>query len=186
VKLGYRPAGNRIFNRLGGDGAGGGRIFRVLIQSCRNPRTGATWPIISDGGFKFYGDMAKANRVPALDVVMIGSRFVRPVKTNKTHPASNSLPGPQFQMFGWFRKNRRDARRLARLPRYAQETMTEAILKLSRRDPKAPAFLIGHAGEMVTTNLCACPAFGMGYPGCHDIKEFSRETRSCACAAVLD
>ena len=139
------------------------------IQSCREAAHGSGVPIISDGGVKFSGDMAKAIAAGA-DVVMIGSLFAG---TEEAPGEVILYQGRSFKMYrgmgsiGAMREGSRD--------RYAQE-MTEVDSKLVPEGIEGRVPYRGTLAEMVT-QLVGGLRSGMGYTGCRDIKEFQEKTR---------
>ena len=139
------------------------------IQSCREAARGSDVPIISDGGVKFSGDMAKAIAAGA-DVVMIGSLFAG---TEEAPGEVILYQGRSFKMYrgmgsiGAMREGSRD--------RYAQE-MTEVDAKLVPEGIEGRVPYRGTLAEMVT-QLVGGLRSGMGYTGCRDIKEFQEKTR---------
>ncbi|HVS81071.1 MAG TPA: IMP dehydrogenase [Pyrinomonadaceae bacterium] len=139
------------------------------IQSCREAARGSGVPIISDGGVKFSGDMAKAIAAGA-DVVMIGSLFAG---TEEAPGEVILYQGRSFKMYrgmgsiGAMREGSRD--------RYAQE-QTEAESKLVPEGIEGRVPYRGTLAEMVT-QLVGGLRSGMGYTGCRDIKEFQEKTR---------
>ena len=139
------------------------------IQSCREAARGSDVPIISDGGVKFSGDMAKAIAAGA-DVVMIGSLFAG---TEEAPGEVILYQGRSFKMYrgmgsiGAMREGSRD--------RYAQE-MTEVDSKLVPEGIEGRVPYRGTLAEMVT-QLVGGLRSGMGYTGCRDIKEFQEKTR---------
>ncbi len=139
------------------------------IQSCREAARGSGVPIISDGGVKFSGDMAKAIAAGA-DVVMIGSLFAG---TEEAPGEVILYQGRSFKMYrgmgsiGAMREGSRD--------RYAQE-QTEAESKLVPEGIEGRVPYRGTLAEMVT-QLVGGLRSGMGYTGCRDIREFQEKTR---------
>ncbi len=139
------------------------------IQSCREAARGSGVPIISDGGVKFSGDMAKAIAAGA-DVVMIGSLFAG---TEEAPGEVILYQGRSFKMYrgmgsiGAMREGSRD--------RYAQE-QTELDSKLVPEGIEGRVPYRGTLAEMVT-QLVGGLRSGMGYTGCRDIKEFQENTR---------
>src|SRR5947199_452291 len=139
------------------------------IQSCREAARGSDVPIISDGGVKFSGDMAKAIAAGA-DVVMIGSLFAG---TEEAPGEVILYQGRSFKMYrgmgsiGAMREGSRD--------RYAQER-TEVESKLVPEGIEGRVPYRGTLAEMVT-QLVGGLRSGMGYTGCRTIKEFQEKTR---------
>ena len=139
------------------------------IQSCREAARGSDVPIISDGGVKFSGDMAKAIAAGA-DVVMIGSLFAG---TEEAPGEVILYQGRSFKLYrgmgsiGAMREGSRD--------RYAQE-QTEVDSKLVPEGIEGRVPYRGTLAEMVT-QLVGGLRSGMGYTGCRDIKEFQEKTR---------
>jgi IMP dehydrogenase len=139
------------------------------IQSCKAAAHGTGVPIISDGGVKFSGDMAKAIAAGA-DVVMVGSLFAG---TEEAPGEVILYQGRSFKMYrgmgsiGAMREGSRD--------RYAQE-QTELESKLVPEGIEGRVPYRGTLAEMVT-QLVGGLRSGMGYTGCRDIKEFQEKTR---------
>jgi IMP dehydrogenase len=126
-------------------------------------------PVISDGGVKFSGDVAKAIAAGA-DVVMIGSLFAG---TEEAPGEVILYQGRSFKSYrgmgsiGAMREGSRD--------RYSQEdTLNESKLVPEGIEGRVP--YRGTLGEMVT-QLVGGLRSGMGYTGCHNIKEFQEKTR---------
>jgi IMP dehydrogenase len=139
------------------------------IQSAVEAARGTGVPIISDGGVKFSGDMAKAIAAGA-DVVMIGSLFAG---TEEAPGEVILYQGRSFKMYrgmgsiGAMREGSRD--------RYSQERIeTESKLVPEGIEGRVP--YRGTLAEMVTQLVGGMRA-GMGYTGCHNIKEFQEKTR---------
>jgi len=139
------------------------------IRSCVAAARGSGVPIISDGGVKFSGDMAKAIAAGA-DVVMIGSLFAG---TEEAPGEVILYQGRSFKMYrgmgsiGAMREGSRD--------RYSQE-QTEIESKLVPEGIEGRVPYRGTLAEMVT-QLVGGLRSGMGYTGCHNITEFQRNTR---------
>ncbi len=139
------------------------------IQSCVKAAAGSGVPIISDGGVKFSGDMAKAIAAGA-DVVMIGSLFAG---TEEAPGEVILYQGRSFKMYrgmgsiGAMREGSRD--------RYAQE-QTEVESKLVPEGIEGRVPYRGTLAEMVT-QLVGGLRSGMGYSGCHNIQEFQEQTK---------
>ena len=139
------------------------------IQSCVEAARGTGVPVISDGGVKFSGDMAKAIAAGA-DVVMVGSLFAG---TEEAPGEVILYQGRSFKMYrgmgsiGAMREGSRD--------RYAQE-QTEAESKLVPEGIEGRVPYRGTMAEMVT-QLVGGLRSGMGYTGCRTIQEFQEKTR---------
>jgi IMP dehydrogenase len=139
------------------------------IQSCVEAARGTGVPIISDGGVKFSGDMAKAIAAGA-DVVMIGSLFAG---TEEAPGEVILYQGRSFKMYrgmgsiGAMREGSRD--------RYSQERI-EMESKLVPEGIEGRVPYRGTLAEMVT-QLVGGLRSGMGYTGCRNIKEFQEKTR---------
>jgi IMP dehydrogenase len=141
----------------------------TAIQSCVEAgRTGGV-PVISDGGVKFSGDVAKAIAAGA-DVVMIGSLFAG---TEEAPGEVILFQGRSFKTYrgmgslGAMREGSRD--------RYAQE-MAENESKLVPEGIEGRVAYKGTIAEM-TTQLVGGLRSGMGYTGCHSIQEFQEKSR---------
>ena len=139
------------------------------IRSCVAAARGSGVPIISDGGVKFSGDMAKAIAAGA-DVVMIGSLFAG---TEEAPGEVILYQGRSFKMYrgmgsiGAMREGSRD--------RYSQE-QTEIESKLVPEGIEGRVPYRGSLAEMVT-QLVGGLRSGMGYTGCRNVKEFQENTR---------
>lgn len=139
------------------------------IQSCVEAAKGSGVPIISDGGVKFSGDMAKAIAAGA-DVVMIGSLFAG---TEEAPGEVILYQGRSFKMYrgmgsiGAMREGSRD--------RYAQERI-EVESKLVPEGIEGRVPYRGTLAEMVT-QLVGGLRSGMGYTGCRSVREFQERTR---------
>src|SRR5919106_708673 len=148
---------------------GAGVPQMTAIQSAVDAARGTGVPIISDGGVKFSGDMAKAIAAGA-DVVMIGSLFAG---TEEAPGEVILYQGRSFKMYrgmgsiGAMREGSRD--------RYAQE-QTEAESKLVPEGIEGRVPYRGTLAEMVT-QLVGGLRSGMGYTGCRTISEFQERTR---------
>ena len=139
------------------------------IQSCVEAARGTGVPIISDGGVKFSGDMAKAIAAGA-DVVMVGSLFAG---TEEAPGEVILYQGRSFKMYrgmgsiGAMREGSRD--------RYSQEQI-ESESKLVPEGIEGRVPYRGTLAEMVT-QLVGGLRSGMGYTGCRTISEFQEKTR---------
>ncbi|HEY3027037.1 MAG TPA: IMP dehydrogenase [Pyrinomonadaceae bacterium] len=165
VKVGIGP-GSICTTRVV-TGAGVPQI--TAIQSCVAAARETGVPIISDGGVKFSGDVAKAIATGA-DVVMIGSLFAG---TEEAPGEVILFQGRSFKTYrgmgsiGAMREGSRD--------RYAQEG-TDAESKLVPEGIEGRVAYKGTVAEM-TTQLVGGLRSGMGYTGCSNIKEFQEKTR---------
>ncbi|MEA2206073.1 MAG: dehydrogenase [Blastocatellia bacterium] len=165
VKVGIGP-GSICTTRVV-TGAGVPQI--TAIQSCVNAARDSGVPIISDGGVKFSGDVAKAIAAGA-DVVMIGSLFAG---TEEAPGEVILFQGRSFKTYrgmgsiGAMREGSRD--------RYAQE-LTENDAKLVPEGIEGRVAYKGTVAEMATQLIGGLRA-GMGYTGCRNIKEFQEKTR---------
>src|SRR5436190_1316139 len=126
-------------------------------------------PVISDGGVKFSGDVAKAIAAGA-DVVMIGSLFAG---TEESPGEVILFQGRSFKTYrgmgsiGAMREGSRD--------RYAQDP-SQAESKLVPEGIEGRVPYKGTLAEMVT-QLVGGLRSGMGYTGCLNIGEFQEKTR---------
>jgi IMP dehydrogenase len=165
VKVGIGP-GSICTTRVV-TGAGVPQI--TAIQSCVKAARDSGVPIISDGGVKFSGDVAKAIAAGA-DVVMIGSLFAG---TEEAPGEVILFQGRSFKTYrgmgsiGAMRQGSRD--------RYAQE-LTDTESKLVPEGIEGRVAYKGTVAEM-TTQLVGGLRSGMGYTGCRNIKEFQENTR---------
>lgn len=141
----------------------------TAIQSCVTAARDSGVPIISDGGVKFSGDVAKAIAAGA-DVVMIGSLFAG---TEEAPGEVILFQGRSFKTYrgmgsiGAMREGSRD--------RYAQE-LTDLESKLVPEGIEGRVAYKGTVAEMAT-QLVGGLRSGMGYTGCRNIKEFQENTR---------
>ena len=141
----------------------------TAISSCVQAARGAGVPVISDGGVKFSGDVAKAIAAGA-DVVMIGSLFAG---TEEAPGEVILFQGRSFKTYrgmgsiGAMREGSRD--------RYAQD-MTASESKLVPEGIEGRVPYKGTLADMVT-QLVGGLRSGMGYTGCHTIREFQEKTR---------
>ena len=140
----------------------------TAIQSCVKATKNSGIPLISDGGVKFSGDVAKAIAAGA-DIVMIGSLFAG------TEEAPGELilfQGRSFKTYrgmgsiGAMREGSRD--------RYAQDTAMESKLVPEGIEGRVP--YKGTMAEMVT-QLVGGLRSGMGYTGCKNISEFKEKSQ---------
>src|SRR6184192_169566 len=141
----------------------------TAISSCVKAAKGSGVPVISDGGVKFSGDVAKAIAAGA-DVVMIGSLFA----------GTEEAPGEVILFQGRSFKTYRGmgsigAMREGSKDRYAQET-TEMESKLVPEGIEGRVPYKGTLADMVT-QLVGGLRSGMGYTGCRSIKEFQEKTK---------
>jgi IMP dehydrogenase len=141
----------------------------TAIASCVKAARGTGVPVISDGGVKFSGDVAKAIAAGA-DVVMIGSLFAG---TEEAPGEVILFQGRSFKTYrgmgsiGAMREGSRD--------RYAQDPeQTESKLVPEGIEGRVP--YKGTLADMVT-QLVGGLRSGMGYTGCHTINEFQEKTR---------
>jgi IMP dehydrogenase len=141
----------------------------TAISSCVQAARGKGIPVISDGGVKFSGDVAKAIAAGA-DVVMIGSLFAG---TEEAPGEVILFQGRSFKSYrgmgsiGAMREGSRD--------RYAQD-MTASESKLVPEGIEGRVPYKGTLADMVT-QLVGGLRSGMGYTGCRTITEFQEKTR---------
>jgi IMP dehydrogenase len=141
----------------------------TAISSCVKAARGKNVPVISDGGVKFSGDVAKAIAAGA-DVVMIGSLFAG---TEEAPGEVILFQGRSFKTYrgmgsiGAMREGSRD--------RYAQDAI-ETDSKLVPEGIEGRVPYKGTLAEMVT-QLVGGLRSGMGYTGCRNITEFQEKTR---------
>ena len=141
----------------------------TAISSCVQAARASGVPVISDGGVKFSGDVAKAIAAGA-DVVMIGSLFAG---TEEAPGEVILFQGRSFKSYrgmgsiGAMREGSRD--------RYAQD-MTASESKLVPEGIEGRVPYKGTLADMVT-QLVGGLRSGMGYTGCHTIREFQEKTR---------
>jgi IMP dehydrogenase len=141
----------------------------TAIKNCVEAARGTNVPVIADGGIKFSGDVAKAIAAGA-DVVMIGSLFAG---TEESPGELILFQGRSFKAYrgmgsiGAMREGSRD--------RYAQDT-TEIESKLVPEGIEGRVPYKGTLADMVTQLVGGLRA-GMGYTGCHNVREFQEQTR---------
>ena len=141
----------------------------TAISSCVKAARGKGVPVISDGGVKFSGDVAKAIAAGA-DVVMIGSLFAG---TEESPGEVILFQGRSFKSYrgmgslGAMREGSRD--------RYAQDQI-ETDSKLVPEGIEGRVPYKGTLADMVT-QLVGGLRSGMGYTGCRTIPEFQERTR---------
>jgi IMP dehydrogenase len=141
----------------------------TAISSCVQAARSKGIPVISDGGVKFSGDVAKAIAAGA-DVVMIGSLFAG---TEEAPGEVILFQGRSFKSYrgmgsiGAMREGSRD--------RYAQD-MTASESKLVPEGIEGRVPYKGTLADMVT-QLVGGLRSGMGYTGCRTIAEFQEKTR---------
>ena len=141
----------------------------TAISSCVKAASEKDVPVISDGGVKFSGDVAKAIAAGA-DVVMIGSLFAG---TEEAPGEVILFQGRSFKTYrgmgsiGAMREGSRD--------RYAQDTV-EIESKLVPEGIEGRVPYKGTLADMVT-QLVGGLRSGMGYTGCRNIAEFQEKTR---------
>ncbi|HEY6187569.1 MAG TPA: IMP dehydrogenase [Pyrinomonadaceae bacterium] len=165
VKVGIGP-GSICTTRVV-TGAGVPQI--TAIKECVEAARHSGVPLISDGGVKFSGDVAKAIAAGA-DVVMIGSLFAG---TEEAPGEVILFQGRSFKTYrgmgsiGAMREGSRD--------RYSQEQIDiESKLVPEGIEGRVP--YKGTMSDMVTQLIGGLRA-GMGYTGCRTIKEFQEKTR---------
>jgi len=141
----------------------------TAISHCVKAAREKNIPVISDGGVKFSGDVAKAIAAGA-DVVMIGSLFAG---TEEAPGEVILFQGRSFKTYrgmgslGAMREGSRD--------RYSQDT-AESDSKLVPEGIEGRVPYKGTLAEMVT-QLVGGLRSGMGYTGCRTIAEFQERTR---------
>ena len=141
----------------------------TAISHCVKAAREKNIPVISDGGVKFSGDVAKAIAAGA-DVVMIGSLFAG---TEEAPGEVILFQGRSFKTYrgmgslGAMREGSRD--------RYAQDKI-ESESKLVPEGIEGRVPYKGTLADMVT-QLVGGLRSGMGYTGCHTIREFQEKTR---------
>jgi IMP dehydrogenase len=141
----------------------------TAIDECVNAAKGSGVPIIADGGIKFSGDVAKAI-VAGADCVMIGSLFAGTAES----------PGEMILFQGRTFKSYRGmgsigAMKQGSSDRYSQEG-TVADSKYVPEGIEGRVAYKGTLADMVT-QLVGGLKSGMGYTGCHNIKEMQENAK---------
>jgi IMP dehydrogenase len=141
----------------------------TAITECARAAKDASVPIISDGGIKYSGDVVKAIATGA-NTVMIGSLFA----------GTEEAPGEVILYQGRYFKSYRGMGSIGAMKegskdRYAQE-MADAESKLVPEGIEGRVPYKGTLAEMVT-QLVGGLRSGMGYTGCHTIKELQERAR---------
>jgi IMP dehydrogenase len=165
VKIGIGP-GSICTTRVV-TGAGVPQI--TAIVDCVNAAAGSGVPVIADGGVKFSGDVVKAIAAGA-DSVMIGSLFA----------GTEEAPGEVILFQGRNFKTYRGmgsigAMRQGSSDRYAQE----GTVSDSKYVPEGIEGRVAYKGTIadMVTQLVGGLKSGMGYTGCHNIKEMQQNSR---------
>jgi IMP dehydrogenase len=165
IKVGIGPGSICTTRVVTGAGVPQISAINSAVEAARKSNV----PVISDGGVKFSGDVAKAIAAGA-DVVMIGSLFAG---TEEAPGEVILYQGRSFKSYrgmgsiGAMREGSRD--------RYSQEdTLNESKLVPEGIEGRVP--YRGTLADMVT-QLVGGLRSGMGYTGCHNIKEFQEKTR---------
>jgi IMP dehydrogenase len=165
IKVGIGPGSICTTRVVTGAGVPQITAIRDCVQAARESNV----PVISDGGVKFSGDVAKAIASGA-DVVMIGSLFAG---TEEAPGEVILFQGRSFKTYrgmgsiGAMREGSRD--------RYSQERI-EMESKLVPEGIEGRVPYKGTLADMVTQLIGGLRA-GMGYTGCQNIREFQENTR---------
>ncbi|HEV7374348.1 MAG TPA: IMP dehydrogenase [Pyrinomonadaceae bacterium] len=165
IKVGIGPGSICTTRVVTGAGVPQITAIRDCVQAARESNV----PVISDGGVKFSGDVAKAIASGA-DVVMIGSLFAG---TEEAPGEVILFQGRSFKTYrgmgsiGAMREGSRD--------RYSQERV-EMESKLVPEGIEGRVPYKGTLADMVTQLIGGLRA-GMGYTGCLNIREFQENTR---------
>ncbi len=141
----------------------------TAITECVRASKETNIPIIADGGIKYSGDVVKALATGA-DTVMIGSLFA----------GVEEAPGEVILFQGRYFKTYRGMGSIGAMKegskdRYAQES-TEIESKLVPEGIEGRVPYRGTLAEMVT-QLVGGLRSGMGYTGCHSIKELQQNAK---------
>ncbi len=165
VKIGIGP-GSICTTRVV-TGAGVPQV--MAIHEAVQAASGSGVPVIADGGIKFSGDVAKAIAAGA-DCIMIGSLFA----------GTEEAPGEVILFQGRSFKTYRGmgsigAMKKGSSDRYGQEA-TRADSKFVPEGIEGRVAYKGTVAEMVTQLVGGLRA-GMGYTGCHNIKELQQNAK---------
>jgi IMP dehydrogenase len=165
VKIGIGP-GSICTTRVV-TGAGVPQIMAIF--EAVKAAEGSGVPIIADGGIKFSGDVAKAIASGA-DCIMVGSLFA----------GTEEAPGEVILFQGRSFKTYRGmgsigAMKKGSSDRYAQE-LTKAESKFVPEGIEGRVAYKGSVADMVTQLVGGLRA-GMGYTGCHNIKELQTNAK---------
>jgi len=141
----------------------------TAISECVRATKDTNIPIIADGGIKYSGDLVKALATGA-DTVMIGSLFA----------GVEEAPGEVILFQGRYFKSYRGMGSIGAMKegskdRYAQES-TDIESKLVPEGIEGRVPYRGTLAEMVT-QLVGGLRSGMGYTGCHTIKELQQNAK---------
>jgi IMP dehydrogenase len=165
VKVGIGP-GSICTTRVV-TGAGVPQI--TAIDECVQAAKGTGIPVIADGGVKFSGDVAKAI-VAGADCVMIGSLFAGTAES----------PGEMILFQGRTFKSYRGmgsigAMKQGSSDRYSQE----GTVSDSKYVPEGIEGRVAYKGTLadMVTQLVGGLKSGMGYTGCHNIREMQENAR---------
>src|ERR1700681_2161761 len=162
IKVGIGP-GSICTTRVV-SGAGVPQI--TAISECAKATAGSGVPLIADGGIKFSGDVTKAIAAGA-DCVMIGSLFA----------GTEESPGETILYQGRTFKSYRGMGSLGAMAqgssdRYAQDPGAKLV-------PEGIEGRVPHKGQLaeLVFQLVGGLKSGMGYCGCHTIKELQERAR---------
>jgi IMP dehydrogenase len=146
--------------------SGAGVPQMTAIGDCARAAKGTGVPLISDGGIKYSGDITKAIAGGA-DAVMIGSLFA----------GTDESPGETILYQGRTFKSYRGMGSLGAMAqgssdRYSQETSAKLV-------PEGIEARVPHKGQLaeLVFQLVGGLKSGMGYCGCHTIKELQERAR---------
>jgi IMP dehydrogenase len=140
----------------------------TAINECVQAARASNVPLISDGGVKFSGDVAKAIASGA-DVVMIGSLFA----------GTEEAPGEVILFQGRSFKTYRGMGSLGAMKQGAKDRYFQSDVEAVKLVPEGIEGRVPYKGTLadMVTQLIGGLRAGMGYTGCRTIKEFQEKTR---------
>ena len=164
VKVGMGPGSictTRVIS-----GAGMPQITAIL--DCAGAASGSGVPVIADGGIKFSGDITKAIAAGA-DSVMIGGLFA----------GTDESPGETVLYQGRTFKTYRGMGSLGAMSDATRDRYFQQDVEASKLVPEGIEGRVPSKGSLsgVVTQLVGGLRSGMGYCGCHNIKELKTRAK---------